>query len=881
MSRNHPRILEALEPRIAPAADLTVDIFHFSVDGVENPSVVVPGDSGRLAFTIKNIGDDKAASNVTGIHIYFSNDSVLSESELVGKIRNVDLGFDSEGQRTFRGKISIPELMISNPQFEEGTYSIFVEADSGFNVPDSNRSNNVASTNSFSHAFQFGTFADREGVKLSGRLETGGRTSFAITGNGAGDLDVSAGVVDLDITGVDSESRISARTSGSTALDIRDLNVDGETRSADFRGVNLMGDAVFAGASPSISFASVGYPQSFTAETQQAIVIGGSGQPMAAVNLDLGRVKDLDLTSAVGISRLVVDDWQDQISGDEDLITAPFISNLQTQGNKRAGLEGDFNASLLLEGLDKDKLALGKAKVKGEIEGSTWQLGDLVMGDPEGHAGRIEARSTTDWSLLAEGNVELIKTRGDLDGPSTFNDITAKVISELNVGGVLSADVTVTGATDDTVAIGKFKAGSVDGIDISATKGSLPRIDVGSWVNGGSIDALWIERLNSKGDFSADLNLTAVISPDLTGTVQSISKAVIKGMVTEGAWDVESGIGTLSIGGAESAWSLNGAADGVLLPGTHIEKIRSTGTLGGTLVAAHYGTISVKGDLTASIQALSSPDPDIHPGVFYSLDTLRAHDAVAAEVSLPQDGRFNLIRVHSWTDAEIDAGAGQSIESFGDFSGSISLTDNSPTTAFRVLSSLLVLGKADHLDVAAPDNKEIGKLVSREWVAGSIDAGRVGIISTLGKKGFQGDFSADVLTHLQSDDSSFVTVRGLVFANNMTFANGLTEVRVGAMATSTLQAGADAEIGLFRIQGIKGFTGPLFDNANVLANTINEVNVRSVNEGPSAGAFGFTASSIEKYQRFGDSKKPIITAEDLNSNQTFDEVGQYAVNITG
>jgi hypothetical protein len=202
------------------------------------------------------------------------------------------------------------------------------------------------------------------------------------------------------------------------------------------------------------------------------------------------------------------------------------------------------------------------------------------------------------------------------------------------------------------------------------------------------------------------------------------------------------------------------------------------------------------------------------------------------------------------------------------------------------LKSTITLGTVT--DYSIESSQPIASLTARFWhdTAGthkdSITAPSLGTLKVTG------NFESDV-TLTDETQRTTVLVTGLLHNSTITTAGNLGAVTVGGIDSANVFAGvssrpdaledfADARtIQSFTIAGIKGYTGSLFLNSQVAAQTIGAIKVKDVSA-TGAGDFGFVADVIKSYSRTG-APLPAFTRTNLTSPQIVDDLGSYEVQI--
>ena len=167
-----------------------------------------------------------------------------------------------------------------------------------------------------------------------------------------------------------------------------------------------------------------------------SLTIGASANPRDAVTVVLGRVADMGLVAGTPIKSLTATDWRDT-DATADGVTAPWIGKLTTKGDKKAGVAGDFQASLALTGVGAPPSTLGSAKIAGDFRNAEWniagQMGKLTV---VGTAGDVTVRTTNDMAGIALGAADhadfLAGIAGSVDrrpGENDFVNLVATIKS--------------------------------------------------------------------------------------------------------------------------------------------------------------------------------------------------------------------------------------------------------------------------------------------------------------------------------------------------------------------------------------------------------------------------------------------------------------------
>lgn len=536
--KRSPSFIEVLEQRIAPAADLIVDIV-----GIKLPSggITVPGDVGSVVFDVTNIGDTKATSTGSGakMSFYMSTDGIPSTADaLVGARFDIPIGLEPGQTKRFTGIFATPSLNLPTPTLAAGDYRLVVWVDSTNVVAESNGGNNTDSTDLFSYVFEFGNVGARKNVPLA---INGSTFKLSLSGPGTGEAVVSGGLLDLNFTGTTEKTAVKLANKPGFALSIDDITADSPLGSMNILFSNVSGDLRFNGGIASLVAGAID-PLGVSTQDSVLVVGGGIGKP---VKLDIFAIGDLDITSAVGIDLLETHVWFDRL-GNGDVIVAPYINKLLlTQAPFKAGtvpLDPEFNADLFLTGDPSKTYVLNEARLLGPLKNATWTMNNTTDLD----VNKILLSSAQDWKLVVSGSV---KTLGVLDWDNTGTTgamLDALTVGDLRVGRLEGDSIILRGSNGADVAAKKVLLIDVAGLNaFTALQGGIESLTTFTWGVVTDIQTQWIKSLTvlrgqNAFDFLPDLTLT-----DTGPNGTSLAKAnVLTGVA--GAWSAASGFGALS-----------------------------------------------------------------------------------------------------------------------------------------------------------------------------------------------------------------------------------------------------------------------------------------------------------------------------------------------
>lgn len=836
-------LIEPLEPRIAPAANLILQNVVSTL-----PAVSVPGDSGKVTFQLTNTGDDDA-TGTSGIHIFLSSDATLGGDLLIGRFPDRNVAVPAGKTFKFTAPVELPDLQLPSPQFPEGNIFVIVQF-VGLGK--------VAASNPVQQVFQFGKVGDRT-VSLPFSDADGTTGKFVLGGGeGFGDLTVGGGTVDLLFTGTDAKTKtgVSGAKGGDGRVNLRDVTSPTPLGLLNLVAANLSGNVSLPGGVDTLGLGDVG-------GAGKSITIGPevSGK---GVGIQLGRVNDLDLTSQAGIRVLKIVDWQNP-NVDPDTITAPFLTKLDVTGNKKAAVTGNFAASLFLDGVNAKGQSIDNATLPGTLSGA-WTIaagGGLVR--------KIVAGGTNQWTFTSPAGVDTLEVKGDLIGNRASAAITALFFDDIKVTGTLGIFVKATGAAPDGFAIENVTAGRGDGSVIEANSGGIKKVSVGEWLNGGRIDSDFLNTLQSTGksgagDFTANLTLAAP-APVKGGT---LGKATIEGALRPDpaatSWTIDGDIGSITAGSIAANWSLLGTT-GTGPNATLLGKLKVSGEVAGSIRAARMLAVDIDGEFKGALRAVGGSISDATLGKVTG-------GVVEATVSI-----LDLVAAQ-WVGGSVTAGTISVMKILGGTKdklpgnlANVNLTANDPAQGF--ITVLTVAGGIANVNINAIGN--VGRIQASEWIGGSSTSNGLSTLKLIGggKGGVPGDLQA-VNIQAGAGGISGIEIAGRMDAGSAITTTGeILRFSAGGLSNSTVNAGT---IGFFEIPGNTTVTPPLFSASTVTAGSIDNVAIREVGSG--AAPFGFNVGSITRYSR---SQGGVVTVlENLDAPGDFDVIDgtNYRVHIT-
>ena len=334
--------------------------------------------------------------------------------------------------------------------------------------------------------------------------------TIALKGPGSGEVVLSADdpgdALRIRAWDTTSASSLSIKTGRGADTSVVDIVVDGSLSSLVAKTTDLLGDLTVSGTLKKLQLDDVA--------DGHVITVGPAANARDTLTVTMDRVADLTFDSQTPIKSFTVSEWLDT-DGDVDQLMAPWVKTLKSKGNKSApGVDGDFEAGLVLSGVDAAKYTLRSAKIHGDL--GSGDPGDPVAWDITGDVGTINASKGTveGWTLDLHSDIKTLK-----------------------LGVVEQAEVTIG---DEAPGSGR--------------RGYAKTISAYQW-NQGAIIAGAINSLTTKtngrlagadGDFGATLTLSGAAG---WNPAKTLNKARIAGAIAGTHWDILVGnIGSITAG---------------------------------------------------------------------------------------------------------------------------------------------------------------------------------------------------------------------------------------------------------------------------------------------------------------------------------------------
>ncbi len=817
--KTHPACIEALEQRIAPVADLIVDIV-----GLKLPpgGVTVPGDIGSVTFDVTNIGSTRATSGGNGakMDFFLSTDAVLSGGDtFVGSVFNIPIGLESGQAKRLTGFFGMPELVLPTPTLAAGNYRLIVQIDATNVVAESSGANNTDATDPFSYVFQFGNVGTRKNVPLA--IGPHAVHKFTLSGPGTGELTPDGTRVDLVFNNTDGKSaaKLLAKVRGDILdVDLDDITANSPLGSLTIFFANTRGDLRFLGGLGSLTAGVIEPPGGSVSDTQLTIA-AGLGKP---VNLDIFALGDVDITSAVGIASLETHFWRDTGAG-ADTITAPFINKLYvTKFPAKVGtvpIEPVFSADLFLTGDPSVTYVLNDAKLAGLVMDSTWTLNNTTDLD----VNKIKLEKAEDWKLVVSGMVKtLVVQRWDNTGtPGAMLD--ALTAGDVIVGEITGDSIILRGSDGVNVAAKRMVLADVKRLDaLSAMQGGIETLATYRWEDDTAIQTEWIKTL------AVLRGLDSRFLPNLTLTGAGPSGASLAtafvANTMDGTWTAAAGFGRLEFDHLE----------GTLNSQTFIDSIKADDIKTGDI------------DAVGEIRSLVTGDWNMGSLEASELKSLSINGQPSKGSGKLKDVTFRLQEAGGVTDRFAVAGLMQNVNIFG--------------------SSTYI----------------IESLTADAWNGGALDVGSVGKLALDGKLAGSNGFLLGVNIDLRSRSVEAgggslkeLKVAGAVDTTQIDLAFEAGKVTVGKFLESEFNVQGDVKS--FIVTGAGGGIEPAsFKNSLVSGHTFGTIAVVDVaSAGP--GPYGFDTQGIVSYKR--KEAGAVVATLAGPANGIYDVLGNYAVTV--
>lgn len=376
------------------------------------PVLAVPGDKGKITFTLTNQGNANATGNID-VKLSLSADVLLDVSDVaLSTITGLAVNLAPGASTTITVDVTIPAVPVP------GVLRVLVNVDaanagapSGA-ILEFSESNNLAISAPLDVAYRFGTFGTRKNVKLTYIDNDGTAAVFSLTGAGnAALIPHENDSPELLITGNDASTAVKIDVSKTAPESDGKLTLGGVLASAGSLksftapAVNLVGNFTLpAGMLGSLVMAN------FTGDLE----LLGNGKSNS-LTISAGRWDDVRVDAPHQVIKsLKLINW---VSADESAINEIHALSIGSINSA-----GDFAAAIRLDATGN---TLGKTSIAGQLSSAeAWAIA--------GSASTIVARAIGPFALNLAGDLAALSTTaGAISGAS----INARSIKSLSIKG--------------------------------------------------------------------------------------------------------------------------------------------------------------------------------------------------------------------------------------------------------------------------------------------------------------------------------------------------------------------------------------------------------------------------------------------------------------
>jgi len=381
--------------------ELNLDFSHALIN-VNDPSLVLPGDKFIVPLRLENRSLGTAAGVLDlKLHLY-------EGGPLIAR-RELDLNLPPGADLTVNLKAVIPLSALPG----NFTWHLVGETAGIPNYSENKPISAFAPGNILVRWF----FGEVPGRKRNTRLNlegyTWGRLSASLTGGGYAVMQFGAAPADVSLTtyGTNEKSVLKLDSDKNRHLVLGNIASDNSLKAVIAPYADLYGDIHIAGTLEQLVLSHV-LPRQ-TVPLDHTISFDTDHWHRKALSLKLGTVHDLLLSplEPIPLKKVEVLRWLDT-SGESDLINAHWIGSLTATGDRRLGTSGDFQADIMVDGVDAPRQVLvGDVKIDGRLDGALWTL---TTPNPSSTVTAIKKLDVglrlRNCRILADGNIGLIRT---------------------------------------------------------------------------------------------------------------------------------------------------------------------------------------------------------------------------------------------------------------------------------------------------------------------------------------------------------------------------------------------------------------------------------------------------------------------------------------
>lgn len=402
---------EALEPRQMLATDLAVGL-----GALENRfDRGAKTDKIKVVATVTNVGNQRYTGN-GNVVFFLSTDNVLDENDVRFATRKLPRVTNPGARGTV--KLDVAEPKFVNPSNADhalaaGDYFVIAKLELSPTGVDTNASNDsAASVQTVAVDYTFGRVDSANTYQtLTVQMPNGALVEFSLKGAGLGTLSRdSSGRTVVTISGTDRKTDVTIKVKDKKRTGtIGVVSVTSPLKSLKGESVFLQGSASFTRGVGELKLSGV---------RNSSVTIADPFLFYSETVLDLGDVTNAVVVQEDGtVNRLQVKSWKDT-DGSPDSFRAASA--------KQISASGDFQASVTLEGPNRDGLAVSRVQINGEVSGEwrmargvgTVQVGSVASSFRAGIVGPIEnLRTARDFSgLWAFQSLRRMEIGGSVNG---------------------------------------------------------------------------------------------------------------------------------------------------------------------------------------------------------------------------------------------------------------------------------------------------------------------------------------------------------------------------------------------------------------------------------------------------------------------------------
>lgn len=481
-----------------------------SVAWADDPDAFfTPGKKSKVLVDITNNGIITMSDAVT-VNVYGNTTNTMNGNEILLGTATKTLTLKQDQTKTSRVVVELDSSIAADD------YYLFAVVDPDDTIAEANENNNtMVSSNTTEVAWKFGDLGDGKKTLLKLTDDDGTQARFILSGKGIGQVVANNdGTWSVFVTGTNNASKISINGKGGDGrVALRDVIIgdpnddDDKTVLSQLAGKNLDiegGEFTITGTVQKLVLGNI---------TDTTMTFGSSYT--RGTDITLGQLTDVTINADTGFNKFTIADWTDN-DATEDAINARWINKLSVKGSKTADIVGDFAANLSLSGEGAGQYTLDTVSIKGEVNGSTWDIA--------GNVKAMKIDSIVDTDINIDGRAEKLKFGHMLGGTLTAQTIQklATSIAKNVVGstGDFTADLDITGNksskyTLDTISV----KGDVENADWNVA-GKIGALVVKGNTDGLTLNVVDDDALSLNGELNK-LVLNTVADADITveGTI--------------------------------------------------------------------------------------------------------------------------------------------------------------------------------------------------------------------------------------------------------------------------------------------------------------------------------------------------------------------------